>query len=306
MNSIATKLIGTEYLNNYGEKFFIVDYKSSRDILIMFYDGFCKRTRMSSIKKGIVTNGNYKSAHCFQRIGEIHSTKQGDVEIVEYNHCEDVYIKFLASGSIVRTTYNALKKKYVRDNNQPTVCGVGVLGEVGQCSSFSNDVEYKTWCGMLTRCYNKKSHIEKPSYKECSVSDRFLTYYNFKEWCNGQVGCENKDWHLDKDILVKGNKVYSEDTCCFVPKEINLMFTNCKVNRGKYPIGVIKKGRKYYATSSAGGVKTVTNHLTIEEAFYAYKERKEANIKEVANKWKDKIDPRAYEALINYQVEITD
>ena len=90
--SYAERLIGTEYMNNYGEKFFIIDYNSSRDILVMFYDGFCKRTRMTSIQKGIVTNENYKSGQCFQRIGEVHSTKQGDVEIVEYNHCEDVHI----------------------------------------------------------------------------------------------------------------------------------------------------------------------------------------------------------------------
>ena len=42
------------------------------------------------------------------------------------------------------------------------------------------------------------------------------------------------------------------------------------------------------------------------EAFSVYKEQKECHIKEVANKWKDQIDPRVYEALMNYQVEITD
>ena len=46
--------------------------------------------------------------------------------------------------------------------------------------------------------------------------------------------------------------------------------------------------------------------ITPEEAFLAYKKDKEAYIKDVANKWKDKIDPRAYEALMNYEVEITD
>ena len=43
-----------------------------------------------------------------------------------------------------------------------------------------------------------------------------------------------------------------------------------------------------------------------EKAFQAYKAAKEAYIKDVANKWKGEIDNRAYEALMNYEVEIND
>lgn len=42
------------------------------------------------------------------------------------------------------------------------------------------------------------------------------------------------------------------------------------------------------------------------EAFNAYKTAKEAFVKEQAEKWKGKIDIRAYNALMNYTVEITD
>ena len=42
------------------------------------------------------------------------------------------------------------------------------------------------------------------------------------------------------------------------------------------------------------------------EAFNAYKQAKESFVKEQAEKWKDKIDPRAYEALMNYEVNIND
>ena len=56
------------------------------------------------------------------------------------------------------------------------------------------------------------------------------------------------------------------------------------------------KGKKEYL----GSFKTEL------EAFNAYKKAKESFVKELANKWKDKIDERAYEALMNYQVEITD
>ncbi len=42
------------------------------------------------------------------------------------------------------------------------------------------------------------------------------------------------------------------------------------------------------------------------EAFNAYKTAKEAFVKEQANKWKGKIDDRAYEALMSYEVNIDD
>ena len=42
------------------------------------------------------------------------------------------------------------------------------------------------------------------------------------------------------------------------------------------------------------------------EAFKAYKTAKETFVKEKVNNWKSQIDPKAYEALMNYTVEITD
>jgi len=42
------------------------------------------------------------------------------------------------------------------------------------------------------------------------------------------------------------------------------------------------------------------------DAFYAYKAAKEAHIKAVANEWKERIDPRVYEALMSYTIDITD
>ena len=42
------------------------------------------------------------------------------------------------------------------------------------------------------------------------------------------------------------------------------------------------------------------------EAFNAYKVAKETFVKEQANKWKSQIDPRAYNALMNYEVSTDD
>lgn len=58
--------------------------------------------------------------------------------------------------------------------------------------------------------------------------------------------------------------------------------------------------------SKFGKTERIGTFCTIEEAFLAYKREKEKYLKQQAEKWKSQIDPRAYEALMNYQVEITD
>ena len=113
---------------------------------------------------------------------------------------------------------------------------------------------------------------------------------------------------LDKDILNKGNKVYSPDTCVYVPQSINSLFTKSDKVRGEYPIGVYKQKDKYVAQLNKGNGKQIYlgSYSTPEEAFQAYKQAKEEYIKEVANEYKDKIPYRLYEALMNYEVEIDD
>ena len=76
------------------------------------------------------------------------------------------------------------------------------------------------------------------------------------------------------------------------------------------PIGVSysPKKDKYisYVNNGFGNRTHLGTFSNPEEAFAAYKKAKEAWIKELANKWKDKLKPNVYEALMNYQVEITD
>ena len=55
-----------------------------------------------------------------------------------------------------------------------------------------------------------------------------------------------------------------------------------------------------------GGSEYLGLFNTEIEAYNAYKTAKESFIKEQANKWKGKIDERAYEALMKYTVGITD
>ena len=108
-------------------------------------------------------------------------------------------------------------------------------------------------------------------------------------------------------MLVKGNKVYSENTCILLPKEINLALSVKKSQRGQYLIGVQKSDKKFLARCCIGtGERRLGYYNTELEAFNAYKQAKENYLKDLANKWKNQIDVKAYTALMNYQVEITD
>ena len=144
-------------------------------------------------------------------------------------------------------------------------------------------------------------------YEDCKVSDKFLRFRNFDEWCKQQVGFNIDGFDLDKDILYKGCKIYSENTCCFVPQEIN------KCLKG-YKSKSIKTGVQYHSRDkiyqTRGVVEGEYRHLgsfkTEEEAFLVYKKFKEVHVKSLAEKWKDQIDSRVYAALINWEISIND
>ena len=191
------------------------------------------------------------------------------------------------------------------ETNMRLVCNFGINDLRDQRKTSK---ELNLWCNMLNRCYSEKLHARIPTYKDCSTSKEFKRYSDFKNWCQGQIGFGLDDWQLDKDILQKGNKEYHPDKCVFIPKEINLFIRVKKQTRGEFLIGVKRdKWGNYIAQISIHGENIYLGLFRSEiDAFQAYKQTKEAHIKVLANKYKSEIDPRAYDALMNYQVEITD
>jgi hypothetical protein len=200
-------------------------------------------------------------------------------------------------------------------NSNKLVWGIGIKGNLYQTTENGKKLPvYVLWSNMLKRC-TQKYRSKHPTYIGVTCSENFKSYSFFYEWCQEQTGFNSIDGHgkslcLDKDILVRGNKLYSEDVCVFVPQRINKLLIKRDACRGDWPVGVFwdKKRGVFKAQSRDGNSKK--KHLgyfkTLEESFKAYKTFKEAVIKEVANEYKDQLDPRAYQALMNYEVNEND
>ena len=182
--------------------------------------------------------------------------------------------------------------------------GYNTLGDYKKSEKGIHKTVYTCWKGMFERCYSEKCHKKQPSYIGCLVSEEWHDFQNFAKWFYDKYV---EGWCLDKDIINKGNKVYSTENCCFVPNEVNVVLTNSKSKRGNLPIGVSTRGDKYKSQIKKDGkVFSLGYYKTPEEAFKVYKIEKEKYLKEVAEKWKNKIEDRVYKALNNYKIDITD
>ena len=195
---------------------------------------------------------------------------------------------------------------------KPTVYDVG-FNDVGFRTSIDGKHiwQYGLWKGMLQRCFNEKEKQRYPTYENITCCDEWLSFATFFEWVNKEVGYKGSPvgLALDKDIIVKGNKTYSPDFCSFVPQAVNSLLNDHGNARGDFPVGVTfhKETGKFKAQLSCfGKVKHLGLYTTVEDASFAYKTAKEAQIKIVATQYKDVLSPAVYESLMNWEIDIGD
>lgn len=250
------------------------------------------------------------------RTGQIsHNIYGSKMTIIKYANAHDIFVEF-ENGYIVHTSYNNFKIGSVRNPYDKSVFGVGYLGEGKYEASINNKATkaYDVWMVMIRSCYNSKTLNKIPSYIGCSVCEEWHNFQNFAEWYEkNYYEIDGEKMCLDKDVLVKGNKVYSPKTCIFVPKTINMLFTKRQNHRGQYPIGVKKEGSRYrvdmncYDFNNKKTFKKYIGHYkTIEESFNIYKKEKEDYIKTFADYYKKNIPNKLYKKMYKYKVEITD
>lgn len=233
------------------------------------------------------------------------------MEIIEYINANNITIKFLNSGFIkYNTTWRHFNSGNIRDPYHPSIYDRGYIGE-GEYKAIKRNTNkcYIVWNGMLRRCHDKEYHKKEPTYVGCAIYDEWLNFQNFAKWYDkNYYEINNERMALDKDILIKGNKLYSPETCIFVPQRINSLFTSRRNFRGELPIGVYYRNKKFWARCNDGSGKDIYlgNFNNKIDAFNAYKEYKEKLIRQVAEEYKNKIPEKLYNAMYRWKVEITD
>ena len=252
------------------------------------------------------------------RTGEERLNNFGSRMIIkEYRKRDDIDVYFPEyNWTFKHARYDHFKDRKIKCPYEPRLYGKGYLGE-GKYKVRENGKitdEFNIWYRMLQRCYDPKLNEKESTYKGCRAENDWLNFQNMAEWIeNNYYEVPGEVMHLDKDILCKGNKVYSRKTCIFVPERINELFTKRDNARGKDPIGVdqLPSGNYQVRCNDGNGKKIyLGSYSTKEEAFQVYKEYKESLIKGTIDEYKGKIPEPHYsklrEAMYNYKVEIDD
>jgi len=217
----------------------------------------------------VVIDGSYKKNYCTVKIGE---------------YTEVVQSQRLKLGNI-ETPYH------------PRVCGYGYNAE-GEYSSKTHPKLYTTWKGMLERSYSEGVHKRQPNYRNVTVHKDWHNLQTFGKWFE-----ENyvEGYQLDKDLLSVGdNKIYSADTCVFIPMHLNLFLAHKKPKASPLPLGVSPgKNKKRFKASirSRGKAKQIGTFDTVEEASQAYQKARAEEAELLKEEYKDILPQKALDAI---------
>ncbi|WZW26973.1 hypothetical protein [Vibrio phage TCU_VP02_YC] len=175
------------------------------------------------------------------------------------------------------------------------VCGVGIND-----IKNSNKQKFKrVWASMLERAYSTIWASKHPTYNNVTVCDDWHVLSSFKTWFDMHYV---DGWQLDKDLIDPDSKIYSPETCAFVPQYLNKLETDSAGIRGEYPKGVHfhKKAQKYKAQIT---VDNKPVHLglfdTVDDAHDAYQIAKSEHVLNVVipRAIADGVDSRVIESL---------
>ena len=217
-------------------------------------------------------------------VGAIFKTTEGcDIEIIE--KLKGIYrvVEFKDKMKHkVKTNCSAIRRGSISNPYHPSFCGIGYFG-VGEFEASINGVktkEYHVWSGMLRRCYDTAIIFKNPTYENCTVCVEWCNFQTFAKWYNNNYpNIYGIKFHLDKDLLQQydRNKIYSPETCVFLPQGINVFLANKKsYNTSGYIGASWHKSNKKWTSSiclfGEGKPKHLGHFTTPELASISYQQ----------------------------------
>lgn len=242
-------------------------------------------------------------------VGDVFTSKKGDkCRVVNYIASNKIEVEFYGhKRSKAFYSSGDLKRGNIKDPYMPRICGVGYLG-VGDIKPWENGKAtevYIVWSGMLKRCYSQQSMIKAglKSYIGCYVCDDWLCFAVFAKWYTEHESY-GLGYEIDKDLMVRGNKVYSPETCCMLPSQLNTIISVKSGRNSSGYVGVSKtyNGKYLACVSIDGKERKLGVRNSAEEASKDYVKAKESRVKEKALEWRDKIGKREFDALMGWKV----
>lgn len=233
------------------------------------------------------------------------TTKGGDCLVIKVKSKGNITVVFKENiNHEIVTDYRTLKVGHILNPYFATYFGQGYLG-VGKyrmCKNKRPTTSYSAWRFLMIRLFCEKRLLINPTYRECTICKEWLNFQVFSEWF---YSCESygKGYEIDKDLLVQGNKHYSPETCVMLPQEINKALKTVQINSVVAGVRKRKNTKGYQVrVTEFGKRRHVGEFYTVEEASAAYVEAKERYIKNLALAWANRIEWKAFVALMNWRV----
>ena len=156
--------------------------------------------------------------------------------------------------------------------------------------AFNPRIQNQKYNDMVRRCNTKKNY---GVVCEEWLHDKNTFFHWMEDSSYPDIGF---NYEIDKDIMVPGSKLYSPETCCFVPKKINLLFETPNTNIKE----TVKDDCKKYYFVKPGTTNDIKYYLTEEEARQEYIRYKANLIRGRAVKYRYAVTDEIYHAMLNY------
>lgn len=228
--------------------------------------------------------------------GQVYNCIGGRATIISYHNSKQVLVRF-DNGYETIVQMGNLKRGTCDNPLRKSVHEIGYIG-VGDYSPKTHSLAHRRWVHMLTRCYSEAYLCKKPTYRGCEVCKDWHNFQNFAKWFEEHYyEVDDTIVEIDKDILIENNKVYSPQTCCLVPRELNNLFQQKGESNG-LPTGVQRMSNNKYR-ARYGSV-----HLGVfdgvDKAQQAYEEYRRNRIKHLELKYRHYLGTKVSKAILRY------